>query len=626
MRDLFLLLPVLSLVTFSSAAGTPALQTSAEAARLYDLATREAQHRALLAMPQADAEYGAYGRVRKVEGRTGIVVPSVALLQRNDNAKELFQRTRGLLMASGSESLVVQVSGRTPMGEGYFAFLQQSIQDIPVIDARVNIVVAANGEVRTINSLFVPQGKARTVADISAQTAKQRLEEQVSDGTTSVVVQTGGSLAFWTNDGQEKTPRLLWTFDTVYSKDGATQLVRFGVDAATGEVLTSQPISSHLNRTVYTNAYRTDFAAHTTAPLWTEGNPNPSDAQAFSMYNLVVHPIQTFWPGGHAFAYDNVGLVAHFGRTGDSFSLVSGNKPYIYAGDTRALDDDAIAHEYGHGMYVFVGNKPQGYAPYNDWYAGNEFYADMSAVITDIRRFGVRDASWQMSIFRNWQNPQSMGPLFNDWYPERVFAWPLAPEYSNSTIFGHAVYLMIHGGLHRRHGITTLGGTIPDINVPPQPYLQIQKVLSHGLYLLALNNERFSGERYKARTIQAATLNFGSASGVPFTVERAWTAVGIGYNCSGPPPVPQPTVQTWFCRGTHDISWASTPNAKYHGQIVAYPWAWDSLQAQDVIDGTMTSCRQEISTRSRFRMRACNACGCSNWSNDEWMEYWKTCQ
>lgn len=625
-RNLFL--GVLGVSALSTQADTPKLQTSAEAAELYDLAAREAQFRAISAMPQVDVEYGAFGRVRKIEGHTGIFLPQRAQLQPGKKADELARRVQGLLMADAADTLVVVVAGRAPIGDGDFVFTEPTIADIPVIDARVNFVIGADGEVQTINSLFVPRGNAPTTPDISAQAAKAKLLEQIPEGAT-LDIQSEGSLAFWTNQGQEASPHLLWMFDATYSKDGESQLVRFGIDAATGEIRHSQSLSSHLNRSVYTNGYRSSATTPTTsALLWTEGSPG-SDAQGLSMYNLVVHPIQTWYPGGHAFAYETVGLVAHYATTSDAFHIFGtdpGNKSYIFAGDQRALDADTIAHEYAHGMFGRIGNQPSAFAWGNDWFAGNEFFGDASAVITDIRRFGMTAASWQITDLRNWENPQSMGSLFNDWYPERYFANPLSPRYSNSTIFGHAVYLMIHGGLHHRHGVTTFAGTIPDIDVPAQSYLHIQKALSQGLYLIALRQQQFTAQNYKAVTIEAATTTFGTASGIPFTVERAWTAVGIGYNCSAPPPMPDPTVQTDYCRGRHTIAWPAIANAKYHGQIVAYPWPWDSLQAQDVIDGTMTSCRQNISTYSRFHMRACNACGCSAWTPDAWMEYWNTCQ
>ena len=620
----YLVLAVLTASAFAAQAGSPKLQTASESTKLYELAAREAQFHALSAMPQVDVEYGAYGRIRKIEGHSGIVVSNTALLRQGEKATELLHRMKTLLMASSSESLVVKVTGREPTGNGTFFFTEQTIDDIPVIDARVNVVVGTDGEIQTINSLFVPRGHASSKPRISAQDAKAKLLEQMADGATALKIQSEGSLAFWTNAGQEATPRLLWMFDALYSKDGRSQLVRLGVDAATGDIRHSQALSFDLNRTVYTNSYGNNAATPSpSALLWTEGLPNAADTHASSMYNLVVHPIQTWFPGGHAFAYDSVGLVAHYVTASYSFHIFGTDlKSYLFAGDQRALDADAIAHEYGHGMFGRIGYQPSNYDRYNDWFAGNEFFGDASAVLTDIRRFGVSDASWQITNLRNWQNPQSMGALFNDWYPSRVFANPLDPAYSNSTIYGHGVYLMIHGGMHRRHGTLTLGGTIPDIDVTAQSWLHIQKVLSHGLYLLALNNEQFTAQRYKARTIEAATANFGTASGIPLTVERAWTAVGIGYSCSAPPARPQLTALDRCPRWK--LTWPVVPGATtYHGQ--ANPQAWGWLNPTTIIDGNMNQCTQQVSTYTQARVRACNGCGCSDWSNEVTMFKWPQC-
>jgi Zn-dependent metalloprotease len=623
----YVLLSVFALLAASAQAETAKFQDSPEAARAYPTVKREAQLQAVSAMPQVDVQYGAYGRIRRIEGRSALFLPSVARLKKGDKATELLQRVKGLLMASGSESLIVQESGRPPAGGGYYAFTQQMIQGVPVLDAPVNVLVGEDGEVQMIDALFVPQGAAKLLPDLSAKEAKASLEKQLGqDGALQVV--TAGSLAFWTNDGQEETPQLLWMFDAEYTKDGEPLLMRFGVDAATGNIRSALRLSFGLNRSVYTNAYRNDTTTPpASALLWTEGNPSSSDAQGLSLYNRVVEPIIT-WTG-QQWAYDTLALVAHYGTSNYSFHIYSSsdnNKSYLFFGDGRATDDDDIAHEYGHGMYGYVGNQPQGYLWYDEWFAGNEFYADLSAVLTDIRRFGMTNASWAITDLRDWYNPQSKGPLFNDWYPHRYFANPGQPAYSNSTIFGHAVYLMIHGGTHRRAGASALGGPIPSINVIARPWNQIQQVLSYGLWLVKFNNQRWNAQVYKARTIQAATTLYGAASGIPTTVEQAWTAVGIGYNCSAPPPTPQALVQTWYCRGDHDISWNWIANAKYQGQVVAYPWAWESFQTQDVVDGTMTSCHQSVSTRSRYRMRACNACGCSAWTPDEWMDYWSPCQ
>ena len=145
--------------------------------------------------------------------------------------------------------------GPRPLADGDFVFTEPTIAGIPVIDARVNFVIGADGEVQTINSLFVPLGNAPTTPGISAQAATARLREQMPEGAT-LDIQSEGSLAFWTNQGQEASPHLWWMFDATYSKNGDTQFVRFAVDAVTGEIRQSQPLTSHLNRTVYTNDYR----------------------------------------------------------------------------------------------------------------------------------------------------------------------------------------------------------------------------------------------------------------------------------------------------------------------------------------------------------------------------------
>jgi hypothetical protein len=167
--------------------------------------------------------------------------------------------------------------------------------------------------------------------------------------------------------------------------------------------------------------------------LWTEGLPNLPMAHGSSMYKpWVVHTDSNVVSGGHAFAYDAVGLVAHYKTASYSFHIFGSDlKSYLFAGDQRACDADAIAHEYG--PWNVRANPPTSRpTPTMTGSPATNFSVDASTVLTKIRRFGVSDASWQITNLRNWQNPQSMGPLFNDWYPSRVFANPLQPEYSNS--------------------------------------------------------------------------------------------------------------------------------------------------------------------------------------------------
>lgn len=361
-----LLLTLLLLLPLTIYGETPKLQQSLKAAQLYDLVTREGQYGALSAMPQVDVEYGAFGRIRKVEGSSGIHLSNAAQLKAGDKATELLERLRGLLMANGSESLLVKMLIRSPKGDGHFILTQQAIGGIPVLDARVNVFVSNSGEIQTINSLFTSQGIAGTSPELSAPLAKARLQEQAAGDESSLQVQTEGSLAFWTDDGQEATPRLLWLFDALYSKGNETQLMRFGIDATSGELRLAQQLSFALNRTVYTNGYSDALTTPlASARLWTEGNPNPNDGQANGMYLRVVDPIQTW--AGLSYAYDVVGLVAHYKFPNQAWHIYgTDNKSYLFAGDTYAVNDDAIAHEYAHGMFGLRGDQPSGVAFWED--------------------------------------------------------------------------------------------------------------------------------------------------------------------------------------------------------------------------------------------------------------------
>ncbi|HKU13168.1 MAG TPA: hypothetical protein VJQ52_02160, partial [Steroidobacteraceae bacterium] len=60
----------------------PTLQRSVNSAGIYSLTAREAQYQALSAMPAIEIEYGPHGRVRRIEGHTGIFAVSSKALRR----------------------------------------------------------------------------------------------------------------------------------------------------------------------------------------------------------------------------------------------------------------------------------------------------------------------------------------------------------------------------------------------------------------------------------------------------------------------------------------------------------------------------------------------------------------
>lgn len=183
---------------------------------------------------------------------------------------------------------------------------------------------------------------------------------------------------------------------------------------------------------------------------------------------------------------------------------------------------------------------------------------------------------------------------------------------------------MINGGYHSRAGSPALSGPIPFIDVPIANWAQVRSVLHYGLYLVALNNERFDGPTYKQRTMRAAN-DLYPGTFMFTTVERAWTAVGIGSGCTSRPAVPVITdFGSFYCRGRYDITWQQLPGLKYHSETVLGSFAnFDA--ATTTTDGAISSCSLDLPRHGHFRMRACNGCGCSDWTPTQYLPYYSPC-
>lgn len=296
-----------------------------------------------------------------------------------------------------------------------------------------------------------------------------------------------------------------------------------------------------------------------------------------------------------------------------------------------ADDLDAVAHEYGHGIY-----RPKMGVPPNKWWdeyhAANEFFGDLSAVFTDINNGGgvPIEHTWKITsdIVRNLKTPTAVtSGDFRDWYPSRRFyGTTSAVAYSNSTIFGHLLYLLVNGGYHNRVGATgwsALHGPIPAINIAAT-----NPGLVHSIFGLALLNLSAAQTPMNGITLRSAAIAAASVLGgqtVANNVASAFAAVGIGQSCTAPPAVPTFDIQPEFCRGRHTITWVTSPDDKYHGELVRHPYSFDVAATVVDVDATTNSCVQNVGGLSRFRMRACNGCGCSEWSLPDSMQYYPIC-
>jgi hypothetical protein len=106
------------------------------------------------------------------------------------------------------------------------------------------------------------------------------------------------------------------------------------------------------------------------------------------------------------------------------------------------------------------------------------------------------------------------------------------------------------------------------------------------------------------------------------SVDRAFLAVGVGNGCSA---VPQsPVLESVHRCPRWLLRWPPVAGATvYHGQMNPVIWQW--INATTIVDGNATQCTQTVNTEYHARVRACNGCGCSNWSNEVLMDYWPQC-
>lgn len=100
----FLFVTISVILVRAAYAEPPALQNDRATARLYELAAREAQFQSLAAIPDADVEYSNFGRLRRLEGNTGVLIPEILSAKRGDSAAAVLRKLKAMLLASGAES------------------------------------------------------------------------------------------------------------------------------------------------------------------------------------------------------------------------------------------------------------------------------------------------------------------------------------------------------------------------------------------------------------------------------------------------------------------------------------------------------------------------------------------
>lgn len=220
--------------------------------------------------------------------------------------------------------------------------------------------------------------------------------------------------------------------------------------------------------------------------------------------------------------------------------------------------------------------------------------------------------------FRYWDYPIRAHATYRDWFPQRSFlrrTEGLGGHYLNSTIAGHAFYLLTFGGNHYRSGM--FGSGIPVIPVPGLGYSKARDFFYNALKDPLMDSATdFFG--YRDATVRAAVSPADKTA-----IQKAWEAVGVGHGCTTPPSVPNLNLQTFYCYGMYSLDWNVVPGAtKYNAQI-ANSWGW--AFANTIVDANIQSCMQYFLQQVMVRIRACNGCGCSAWSQPQDAPYYPVC-
>jgi Zn-dependent metalloprotease len=335
----------------------------------------------------------------------------------------------------------------------------------------------------------------------------------------------------------------------------------------------------------------------------------------------------------YKFSYPN---ARHFRLNGIEYLMFADAMPaWLSIPTGNSLD--VVAHEFGHGIVqtlarLFVGdniNDPLGEAQSA---ALNEGFSDFSAVLVDIhtRSGAVTAATWEIAeIFatvpyalRSWSQPLLTNEWSRDWFPERSLGRADASKHANATIMGHAYKLLVEGGYHYRAGsATAYGGTIPYIYVSLIGHERAKQIFYWAFQSAEMKD---FGNFFNAQhaTEQEALTRFGEYERL--SVSNAWRAVGLGYGCATPPSMPLLQIEDFFCQGRYRVFWNPVAGAtKYNMERVPAGWSW--TYATTITDAYVHECSQRVSSTFRYRLRACNGCGCSSWTPAVTLQYYPIC-
>lgn len=605
-------------------------------------------------MSGVEVRYGENGAVSWMKGRTGIVLPAgLAGFKVGQSSRELLENIGPALLAAGTEELRV-ASVATHAGKADAAErassperavnLVQYIRGREVQNSAVNVVLnQQTNEITLVVADFLPDRGLPHEAKLTAAQARAKVEaamrDSVLDERRKVTFQDHPATLAYAfeeiGDNGGIGGALVWVFQAL--QDGMP--VEVNVNALTGEVLQVRSfVTAALNRDSYTASYSFLVPPAGVTHLFGEAGPSPAQqiqyplaAAAHSRANLTHTAfLQVFARDSYDGAGGTIKLVTNYGsQIGNAYYSPGGWLMFADGSASKksgAEDLDVVTHEFTHGIFqnrvgIINNNGPVDGAP-----ALNEGFADWGTTVPDVFINGVPSVStWQMGSqnpnnpldgVRNMWIPKSEDFWAVDWFPSRTQLLSGHSKYRNSSILGHAFYLLTNGGQHNRAGLPL--SEVPVIPVTGLGYAAARDVFYYSLFTTILTpNSTYSSLK---NATEAAALPAQLAS-----VQQAWQAVGLNHNCSAAPQAPVITTWPAYCKGRYDITWPGVAGAtRYDGQVTQANLGW--AFAHTAVDGDVTSCQQDLPNAYwMMRVRACNGCGCSGWSNIEYMQYYMPC-
>jgi hypothetical protein len=605
------------------------------------------QRIAISNMPSVVATYSHTGAVRSLHGNTRLSVVSAHELKPGASGQRLLDQFSDVLLSNHTETLIVS-SNSVLRGEYRVIKLDQYIRGVPVISGGLAIGISeSTGLVDSVQAAFLPDRDLAEHPSIASDDvqglAENLLVSQMNAIQETIEIFSAPRLGYYGATREAEHQALVWIVDATYqATNGEFVSMELWIDATSGMYVGHKPTTHNIlsravlsanNSTTLTNGLPSNMTL-----LFVEGDPPSGDSVANNAYNNASTVYNAWTPVGSAFSYPHMNIVVHVGVDwANAASTSIGGQEWLLFGDGARSGTfastpfgnslDVVAHEFGHGIVRQYGAL--GALHVADTRALSEFYADLSSVIADAhtRNGAVPPATWEIAeVFtnrpgvgiRSWKTPtNAVAPGARDWFPRRSMSSGEVGAYANTTIAAHAYYLLVNSGVHNRFG---LAPGIPSIFVPAQGQL-----VTRNLFLEALQRPemQFDPDFFDIRDATAAEGDLLHPA-LGEAVRTAWRAVGVGYNCTSPPPRPTLLSDDFFCAGRFTLFWDPVPTATtYHAQRVRRGSPW-SL-ASTIVDGDTTSCQQQITQASVARLRACNGCGCSDWSFEVDMPYWSPC-